>query len=264
MKPDISPLAEPFEFTGPSNPVLQVILIHGFTASPTEVKPVGEYLFKKSHEKFVIRSILLPGHGMTGPDGYKYMDKVTFKDWKDHVEKEIISFTSTYDCPVVIIGLSMGAVLTIQFLQSDIGQQEKYLAGILLSPALVLSSSIFPLVKYLKYIKKYHYKGQESELFFQQHNLFSYPIRSLKATDELRKLLNETNPIVDKVTQPILSFLGEQDRTVNVQKTIKVLQKNPNIKTVLLPQMSHIFTVHPDIEPVFQEMYEWIISLLEK
>ena len=62
MNLKISPLAEPFEFKESKIPKVQIILIHGFTASPTEVKPLGKYLFEKSEKSFIIKSILLPGH----------------------------------------------------------------------------------------------------------------------------------------------------------------------------------------------------------
>lgn len=41
----IAPLAKPFVFKGLNNPLLQIIMIHGFTASPSAVMPLGEYLF---------------------------------------------------------------------------------------------------------------------------------------------------------------------------------------------------------------------------
>ena len=39
MNTNIMPLAEPFELKGENAHDLLIILIHGFTASPTEVKP---------------------------------------------------------------------------------------------------------------------------------------------------------------------------------------------------------------------------------
>lgn len=260
MESSIAPLAKPFEFKGTSNPILQVILIHGFTASPTEVKPLGEYLFKKSNETILIRSLLLPGHGVDGLDGYKALDNVTLVDWKEYVKTTLETFANEYSCPVIVVGLSMGAVLTIQFLHSSF-EDPKYTAGILLSPALSISSTLFPYVKYLKYLMKYTSKGKDSELFFQKHHLFSYPKRSLRASDELRKLINETKPLIKDITKPILSYTAEGDDSVNIEKTNKFLETNTNIIIKKMPKMGHIITVYPESETMFNEIYTWIMNL---
>lgn len=260
MQSNIAPLAKPFEFKGTSNPIVQVILIHGFTASPTEVKPLGEFLFKKSNESILIRSLLLPGHGVAGPEGFKALDNVTLADWKQFITTKIESFANEYSCPVIVAGLSMGAVLTIYFLHS-ITQDQKYLAGILLSPALSISNRLFPYVKYLKYIKGYTYKGKDSELFFKQHNLFSYPSRSLKASDEFRKLLKEIKPLIKDIKKPILSYTAEGDDSVNIDITNSLLQKNSNIIIKKMPKMGHIITVYPESETMFNEIYAWIMNL---
>ena len=141
----ISPQAEPFEFINQDFPEVQLILIHGFTASPTEVRPLGKYLFDKSNGKYFIRSILLPGHGVDGSDGFKALDTVSYHDWIDACQNKIESFANEYDCPVIIAGLSMGALLTIHCLSTRFSGESKIIAGILLSPALSIQSKIFGL-----------------------------------------------------------------------------------------------------------------------
>ena len=263
MSQKISSLAKPFELKSSSNPTLQIVLIHGFTASPTEVKPLGDYLYKKSDESFLIRSILLPGHGIDGEEGYKALDTVAFQDWIDDVNKKITSFSNKYSCPVIIIGLSMGALLTIQFLHYEFVRNDKIKASILLSPALFIKSPFFPLIKYIKYFKKYQFKGKDSEEFFKKYNLFSYTIRSLKASDEFRKLLNETKPLIESIACPILSYLAQEDELVDIEKSQILLSKNKNIKTVMLPNLDHIFTVYPESIGIFEEIYNWIENIIE-
>lgn len=264
MNTTISLLAEPFELKGENTIDLLIILIHGFTASPTEVRPLGEYLFTKSNQKFLIKSILLPGHGIDGPDGYKALDSITYYAWKKYVLTTIDFYSSNYQCPVIIIGLSMGALLTIQFLDSKIGKKEKFIAAILLSPALVIKNRFFYLIKYLKYIKKYQYKGRDSGQFFKEYNLFSYTTRSLHAVDEFRKLMNETKPMVKHISKPMLAYLAYNDDLVNIKKTNELLQQNIFIKTSLIKNMGHIFTVYPESEKIFEEIFLWINKLLEQ
>ena len=264
MKLKIAPLAEPFEFASPNPPQLQIILLHGFTASPTEVKPLGNYLFEKSDKRFLIRSILLPGHGIDGPDGYKALDSISYHDWIEDCQRKIYRFASDFDCPVLLAGLSMGALLTISFLHTSLAKNKKFIGGILLSPALIIKSKIFGLVKYVKYIMKYQYKGEESEVFFKKYNLFSYPTRSLSATDEFRKLVNQVKKELKAVEKPMIAFLAEQDELVNIDQTLYLLQENKFIERHKIPNMDHIFTVYPESEKIFEEIYLWIQKLHEE
>ena len=84
----IDPLAEPFVYSS-EKPIFRVLLIHGFTASPTEVKPIGEYLYNIFDKTITVESILLPGHGVTGEEGYKSMDGIVYKDWITATHKKI-------------------------------------------------------------------------------------------------------------------------------------------------------------------------------
>ncbi|MCJ7696498.1 MAG: hypothetical protein MUO40_13895, partial [Anaerolineaceae bacterium] len=57
-----------------------VLLFHGFTATTTEVRLIGECLNK---DGFTISAPLLPGHG-THP---KDLNRVSWRDWVDCGEK---------------------------------------------------------------------------------------------------------------------------------------------------------------------------------
>ena len=264
MELQISPLAAPFELKGSHEPELLILMMHGFTASPTEIRPLADYLFDKSEERYLIKSLLLPGHGIDGPDGYKALDSISYKDWIDYAMKEIIKYSSQVSCPVVIIGLSMGSLLTVQFLKSELGEDKKYLGGVLLSPPLVMKSILFPFVKYIKYFKKYQSKGLKSEDFFEKHNLFSYRVRSLNAVDEFRKLVKDTKPLVKNISKPLLACVAENDESVNSSKTIAFLRTNKDIEILEIPKLGHIFTVEPGSEKVFEEIDKWIAKLRQK
>ena len=225
---------------------------------------MADYLFTKSNEKYLIKALLLPGHGIDGSYGYKALDTVSYKDWIDYVQNEIEKCTSNVSCPVIIGGLSMGALLTIQFLESELGKNEKFLGGVLLSPPLIMKSKIFPLIKYIKYFKKYQSKGQKSDEFFKEHNLFSYPVRTLKSTDEFVKFLKETKPKVKNLSKPLLACIAENDDKVDSAKTIALLRSNTNIKILEIGQLGHIFTVFPESEKVFEEINQWMTKLLSK
>jgi carboxylesterase len=58
-----------------------IVLVHGFTSTPYEVRYLGEHL---AREGFTVRAPLLPGHGATLDE----LDRTTWHDWADSVERE--------------------------------------------------------------------------------------------------------------------------------------------------------------------------------
>ena len=104
MHQDLSknPYAQPFTFEGSRNH--GVLVIHGFTATPGTMLPLGQAIAQDGH---YVRGILLPGHGTTIED----MQRTNWKDWYD-------AAFNAYDemariCKKVsVVGLSMGGALT--------------------------------------------------------------------------------------------------------------------------------------------------------
>ncbi len=82
--------------------VAAVLLIHGFTGSPWEVRPLGESLAARG---FHVHAIRLPGHGVD-PEAMAW---VTWRDWEDAAEEALRALRGFPQ--VFVAGLSMGALL---------------------------------------------------------------------------------------------------------------------------------------------------------
>lgn len=93
--------AAPFELGGGDDACL---LIHGFTGSPWDMRPLGEGLAARG---FHVRGLRLPGHAST-PDA---LSQVTHRDWEEAVESALLSLKNFRH--VFVAGLSMGALLSI-------------------------------------------------------------------------------------------------------------------------------------------------------
>ena len=65
-------------YTLPAGPI-GVLLVHGFTASPTELRTLGDYLHQAG---FSIQGVRTAGHGTNADDLGKY----TRRDWYASVE----------------------------------------------------------------------------------------------------------------------------------------------------------------------------------
>ena len=97
-----SPHAQPFDFPEGEHGIL---LIHGFTGTPSQMRLVGEGLHEKG---FAVRGILLPGHGET-PEALK---SVTWKDWLMAAEQAAVEMRKRY-ASLTVAGLSMGGCLAL-------------------------------------------------------------------------------------------------------------------------------------------------------
>jgi carboxylesterase len=91
----------PFEFgDGPD----ACLLIHGFTGSPWDMRPLGERLGARGYH---VRGICLPGHGST-PEA---LERVTYRDWEAATADELRRLQGFRR--VYVAGLSMGALLAV-------------------------------------------------------------------------------------------------------------------------------------------------------
>jgi carboxylesterase len=82
------------------------LLIHGLCGSPYEVSKLSDYLNSKDYTTLAPR---YPGHGTRG----KIMDKFTWQDWYDEVEKGYLELLADYP-RVFIVGFSTGGTLALR------------------------------------------------------------------------------------------------------------------------------------------------------
>ncbi|MHA1124229.1 MAG: alpha/beta hydrolase [Candidatus Heimdallarchaeota archaeon] len=251
-QPDIIKGAEPFRFEadGP-----KVLLIHGFTASPTEMLPIGKYLHKKGYD---VHSVLLAGHGTT-PEDLQTKKK---DDWWLSV-RNVFKKTTDFD---YVIGFSMGALLAAR---AAVVYRNQLKGVVIISPFLKIKPKIISKIAFLfplaKYFKPYFSKSAETEQFFKDNKLISYVKYPMSAVHEAVKLSKYTErKILRSVKIPTLVIQGEKDDRVDPENYKIVMDK---IKTeekevVLLPNSEHIVTVGPDKKllmksiKVFLEKYQ--------
>lgn len=100
---DVMPGAEPFEQAG--GPV-GVLVVHGFTGSPSSMRPIATAMAEAGHTVHLPR---LPGHGTT----VAAMLETGWSDWSGSVETAYQQLATTCE-KIVVVGLSMGGTLTLE------------------------------------------------------------------------------------------------------------------------------------------------------
>lgn len=247
-QPPIIPGAEPFRLKAKGS---KILFIHGFTATPTEIRPIGDYLHKK---KYDIYSVLLPGHGTTPED----LQTKKLGDWKNSIS-EIFAENNGFD---FVIGFSMGALLAAQ---AAIEFENQLKGLVLISTFLKIKPKILSLVAFtfpvLKYLKPYFSKSAETEQFFKDNNLISYLKYPMSAVHESIKLSNYTRrKVIPKIMIPTLIIQGEKDDRVDPAgyKTLLRLIPAEDKELVLLPNSQHIVSVGPDKKLLFESIHQFM------
>ena len=198
MSPDLDPSA--FFLEGGATGVL---LIHGFTGAPTEMRLVGEYFNARG---LTISAPLLPGHGTTPAD----LNNYRWNDWFDHVRLALGELQNNCET-VFIAGLSMGALLTLSLAatQPDIQGIITYAAAIEVRDVRrYLPSFLAQIIRQAPKPKDYWADPGAESLCWAYD---TYP--SMAASDLLKQLPRIKAQLV-LVTCPFLAIYSTGDPTV--------------------------------------------------
>lgn len=208
-----------------------VLLVHGYTATTAEVRPLARYLHERG---YTVAGPLLPGHGTQPEDANRY----TWRDWVRTVEgayREIAARCRR----VVVGGESTGAVLTLYLA----AEHPEIPAILSYAPALrlTLSTRDAILLRLIAPFQPYRPKSELSNAELWQ----GYPVNPLRGAMQLLNLQRVTRPMLRRITQPILIMQGRLDTTVHptapqiiydeVRSTVKELHWLENsVHTLLL------------------------------
>jgi carboxylesterase len=225
--------AEPYHFAGTNG--IGVLLIHGFTGSPSELRELGERLHKKG---YTVEGILLKGHGTTPED----LMQVKAEDWLQQVRDAMEALRKTCR-KVVALGLSMGGLLAI------------YAAAFCKADRLILiSTPIFlydwrihflwmamPVTQVLPKRRRHIDAPQKYDV--------AYRCMPLKGVEQLRRLLKEVRlRWLSKVKIPTLIIQSYLDHTVRPESA-EYLQEHitsPECHLVYLQEGKHVLTLYKE------------------
>lgn len=236
----------PFLLEGGSTGVL---LLHGFTGSPPEMRLVGDYLHERG---FTVFAPLLPGHGTSVED----LNASKWTDWADCAEKALAELRSRCE-RVFVGGLSMGSLLTI------------YLAGrdtlpgaILYSPAVKVANRLILLSPVLKYLVPKKPKSKKSDLTDPEaaHRKWSYDAFPSFAAHELLKLIRRAHRLLPQVTCPLLIVHSTGDETIQADAAEFTCERagSTDKELVTLHSSGHVLTVDSEWRRVAEETYRFI------
>ncbi|MFO7584138.1 MAG: alpha/beta fold hydrolase [Anaerolineales bacterium] len=198
------PTAEPFFFPGVKS--TGILLTHGFTGTPKEMRWMGEYLNQK--HGFTCLGVRLAGHATSPED----MIRSRYEDWLASVEDGYHLLRGHCE-QIVLVGLSMGGVLSL------INATRLDVAGVLamatpygLPPdwRLNYTEIISKFIPYMPKSKDPPRTGWVDKEAWDEH--VAYPQNPLRSIGELKKLLSLLRESLPNVTVPTMLIYSQDDK----------------------------------------------------
>ncbi len=240
----IIPTAEPFLLPGGKTGVL---LVHGFTGSPKEMRLMGEALHKQG---LAVLAVRLAGHATQPED----MARMRWWDWLASLEDGINLLADSCD-RIFYAGLSLGSVLSL-IIASRIPP-----AGVIAMSTPYAVDSRVRYARYLKYFvpllgKKDAVAQDESD----PHRHVEYSAYSTAALAELYDAIREMRHSLVDVRVPVLLVNSKSDQTVPIEHAARVsaLLANAPLEQLILEESGHVVTEGVEKEIVFKAAARFI------
>jgi len=180
-----------------------VLLVHGLLDSPYSLKAIGKIFLK---EQFLVRSILLPGHG-TSPEE---LLNVSFKDWVKATRIAVDDLHYEVD-ELFLVGFSGGASLSL----INTAHLKKLKGVALLSPAFQLRSKLLPFARWMATLGNFYPPFTWYERL-EENDYAKYQSVSYHLGKEAYELCQFNHSFLSKnpLSCPVFMALSEADETV--------------------------------------------------
>ena len=245
--PHLDPSA--FELPGGSTGCL---LIHGFTGSAVEMRPMGDYLAARG---LTVSAPLLPGHGTTPED----LARTTWQDWLAHVEEELERLREKCE-QVFVVGFSLGALLALH-----LATQREMTGLVMLSPALLVSDWRIHLVPLLRHVIRTMPKDsdpQHSDMADKEalKGFWSYDVHPVPAAYQLYLLQKVVRSELGRIRAPVLVIYATRDTAIHPQSGPTLCNElgSPDKEQLVLHNSGHGIVLDVEREMVFQKTCEWV------
>lgn len=238
---EINPQAKPFYLSGNTEKAL--LMLHGFTASPSEVFPVARLVHEQSC--CTVSGILLPGHGSDPAR----MNQCRWQDWYGAVKTELTQLRQRYE-KVYVGGLSMGGLLALNAALDMEG----------LRGAISINAPIYYRNPFMTWMAPvygtmkpfYPKKGTHEMVQLEKAGRFAYRVMPVKAFQELMRLRARVMQEIHNIKIPALIMQGQMDDSVHPRSGKFLFDQTKAQQATLLELKAsgHIATMGPEKEQV--------------
>lgn len=240
----VIPGAEPFFLPGGETGVL---VVHGFTGAPSEMRLLGEYLNTLG---YTVLGPRLAGHGVTPEE----MAKTFWNHWYGSVEDGYHLLAGICK-KVMVVGLSMGGLLAL-----------KLASEYPIERVAVLSTPIYIANKRLKLLPLYrmytNFVPKERKHLSREVDAYSisYNVTPLNCLASLLKLIRHVDGLLPSITIPALVLQSKKEHTVEPESAQYIYDKlgSHEKELVWLKKSGHIVTLDIERDFVFKTVGQFL------
>lgn len=235
--------AEPFLLPGGKRGVL---LTHGFTGSPSEMRLLGEFLHAKG---FTVLAPRLLGHGSTVEE----MARTSWFDWYAAVE-DGYHLLQGLCSEIYPVGLSMGGLLTLK-----LASEYRVDKVAVLSAPIHIADKRLPLLPVYSMFRGFVPKRRKRMNVDPIYSV-SYQTTPLKCLQSLLQLIKTMDTVLPLVTVPALVLQSKAEHTVLPESAQYIYDRlsSHDKKLVWLDRSGHIVTLDMERDKVFHILAEWL------
>lgn len=239
--------AEPFFLPGGRHGVL---LIHGFTGLPAELRLMGEYLNERG---FTVLAIRLAGHGTTVED----LSRMEHEDWMDSV-RDGFSILSGVCERISVVGHSMGAVFALLLsMEAEIAHVVSLGAPIMIAP----EQGIEHLPTREACIDRYVPKARRKLTNVPPGANNTYRRMPLVSIHEMMDVIAVLCAQIADVDAPLLIVHGARDHTADPRSADYLYEnvRSSRREKFILPDAGHLLPLDTGVrEHVFARTVEFL------
>lgn len=249
-KEEISLVNQPFYFPGANGKA--VLMVHGWTSTPYELRRLGRYL---NENGYTVYAPLLKGHGTIPKD----LEQVRWQDWLGNIG-EAHERLKKENKKIYIIGTSIGGNLGLMY-----AAENKDIAGLVLLAVpyrLKIEKSVILFAKILKFFKPYtkkHYPPTfgAADSITRLISYQSYPIRSgLEAFGAIKK----SREVLSGIKHPCFVIQSASDHIAKKNSLEMIYNRiNSSVKKKkYISRAYHTFISDIKNEHVFEEILNFL------
>jgi carboxylesterase len=244
---EIKDWGKPFRYEGSASKAL--LLIHGFTGSTHQLRPIGERL--ATREGWTTLGVRLPGHGTSMED----LIQIKWPDWYNTVRLAFEELKQDHST-VAVLGFSLGGALAFYLA----AKKRDLVAGVIgVCPALRLRGLGQRFVPIIKHFKKTVSKGEPDP----NDPWRGYHVVPLETMHEVLKFQKVARKYLSEVKAPILVIQARQDKRVPQKVGQEIAQKvsSNRIEHFWAENSGHIVVFSPDAPAVTEKIRDFLKTL---